>query len=153
MYAPPSGVLVECIARSAVAGGVATGAIGGGALAANGLRPAQPVTKIANAKTENSTSRGTCAFRGELTIGPGSCRRLFLVRRGSPRTPCLQPSRRFGQLSRNFPQKLRRAFFRLRSQVIFDEFAQPGQFFVKFLAYLFELVHGLFLNFPSSGRL
>src|SRR5258706_5138696 len=97
MYALPSGAFVERIARSAMGGGVERGARGGGALAATGLRPAQPVTKIASAN--NKTARDICpAFRGEFTSGPRSCRRFFLVRRSASGTPCFEPARRFGQL-------------------------------------------------------
>src|SRR4029077_13408171 len=98
-------------------------------------------------KNANKTSRGgIAAFRESLTIGPGSCRRFFLVRRSSSGTPCLQPSCRLGPFLRNFPKKCRVAFFRFRRKIVLDELPQPSQFRIQLLAYLFELVHGVFLN-------
>src|SRR5260370_21075543 len=145
------GVVVEENEISGVGGGVVTGDIGGGALATTGLRPAQPVTKIINAKNANKTSHGNiAAFREPLTIGPGSCRRFFLVRRSSSGTPCLQPSRRLGQFLRNFPKKCRGALFRFRRKIVLDELPQPSQFRIQLLAYLFELVHDVFPQFSAQ---
>jgi len=140
-------VSVDRLAFSAVADGVATGVTGGGALAATGRRPAQPLTIIASKNAQIAIpNRFVLPLPEYFTFSPGSRGGALFLRCSFRRTTRFQPACRLGQLLRNLSQELCRPLFRFRRKIIFHESLQPSQLVIQLASHLFKLVHGVFLG-------
>src|SRR5437016_13443545 len=89
---------VDRLAFSAVSDGVVTGVIGGGALAATGRRPAQPLTIIASKNAEIAIPNRfvVVPLREYFTFSPGSRGGALFLRCSSRSTTRFEPACRLG---------------------------------------------------------